>query len=380
MSYFDNNATTALGQNALFSYEVSLQEDWSNPSSPYRTGSRVRAKLEQAREELAEFFSLNKDQIIFTSGATEANNGIFANFSASAESDSSCLISPFEHPSVIDAARYWCKDKIVYLPTDGNGLVNLDKAGLILKKEKISLVSLMAANNETGVLQPWQKLAEICSANGVHFHCDATQWVGKLDASVLSKCGSFSASAHKFSGPKGIGWLASKDPIKMQLGGAQEFGLRGGTENYSAIASMLVAFKDSQKRITELGSRALWRDEFDKGILAAIPNVQILGSGNKRLWNTSMILLPEFENLRWVGKLDKLGFQVSTGSACSVGKKEGSGIVNHYGLTAGQGRRLIRVSSYFQQSQSDWENLLSAFCLAYKELRSDSVNSSVLSL
>ena len=380
MSYFDNNATTALGQNALFSYEISLQEDWSNPSSPYRTGSRVRAKLEQAREELAEFFSLNKDQIIFTSGATEANNGIFANFSASAESDSSCLISPFEHPSVIDAARYWCKDKIVYLPTDGNGLVNLDKAGLILKKEKISLVSLMAANNETGVLQPWQKLAEICSANGVHFHCDATQWVGKLDASVLSKCGSFSASAHKFSGPKGIGWLASKDPIKMQLGGAQEFGLRGGTENYPAIASMLVAFKDSQKRITELGSRALWRDEFDKGILATIPNVQILGSGNKRLWNTSMILLPEFENLRWVGKLDKLGFQVSTGSACSVGKKEGSGIVNHYGLTAGQGRRLIRVSSYFQQSQSDWENLLSAFCLAYKELRSDSVNSSVLSL
>jgi len=377
MSYFDNNATTALGQNALFSYEISLQEDWSNPSSPYRTGSRVRAKLEQAREELAEFFSLNKDQIIFTSGATEANNGIFANFSASAESDSSCLISPFEHPSVIDAARYWCKDKIVYLPTDGNGLVNLDKAGLILKKEKISLVSLMAANNETGVLQPWQELAEICSANGVHFHCDATQWVGKLDASVLSKCGSFSASAHKFSGPKGIGWLASKDPIKMQLGGAQEFGLRGGTENYPAIASMLVAFKDSQKRITELGSRALWRDEFDKGILATIPNVQILGSGNKRLWNTSMIL---FENLRWVGKLDKLGFQVSTGSACSVGKKEGSGIANHYGFTAGQGRRLIRVSSYFQQSQSDWENLLSAFCLAYKELRSDSVNSSVLSL
>ena len=380
MSYFDNNATTALGQNALFSYEVSLQEDWSNPSSPYRTGSRVRAKLEQAREELAEFFSLNKDQIIFTSGATEANNGIFANFSASAESDSSCLISPFEHPSVIDAARYWCKDKIVYLPTDGNGLVNLDKAGLILKKEKISLVSLMAANNETGVLQPWQELAEICSANGVHFHCDATQWVGKLDASVLSKCGSFSASAHKFSGPKGIGWLASKDPIKMQLGGAQEFGLRGGTENYPAIASMLVAFKDSQKRITELGSRALWRDEFDKGILATIPNVQILGSGNKRLWNTSMILLPEFENLRWVGKLDKLGFQVSTGSACSVGKKEGSGIANHYGFTAGQGRRLIRVSSYFQQSQSDWENLLSAFCLAYKELRSDAVNSLVLSL
>ena len=380
MSYFDNNATTALGHNALFSYEAALSKDWANPSSPYRTGSRVRAKIEQAREELAGFFSFNRDQIIFTSGATEANNAIFAHFSKGLGLKGSCLVSPFEHPSVIDSAKYWFDQKIIYMPTDGKGLVNLNETSSILEKEKISLVSLMAANNETGVLQPWQELAEVCLRNGVYFHCDATQWVGKLDTSGLSNCGSFSASAHKFCGPKGVGWLATKAPVKMQLGGAQEFGLRGGTENYPAIASMMAAFKDAQDRISEVNSRALWRDEFDKGIVAGIPNSQILGSGKKRLWNTSMVLLPDYENLRWVGKLDKLGFEVSTGSACSVGKEQGSGIANHYGLTSGQGRRLVRVSSYFEHSQSDWENLLSAFCLAYKELRSDSVSSSVLSL
>ena len=143
---------------------------------------------------------------------------------------------------------------------------------------------------------------------------------------------------------------------------------------------MMVALRDAQERIAEVNNRALWRDEFDKGILAGIPNSQILGSGKKRLWNTSMVLLPDYENLRWVGKLDKLGFEVSTGSACSVGKEQGSGIADHYGLTTGQGHRLVRVSSYFDHSQSDWRKLLSAFCIVYKELRSDSVSSSVLSL
>ena len=380
MLYFDNNATTALGHNALSSYEGSLLEDWSNPSSPYRAGSRVRAKLEQAREELAGLFSFKKDQIIFTSGATEANNAIFAHFSTGLKLKGSCLVSPFEHPSVIDSAKYWFDQKIIYMPTDGNGLVNLDKTCSIIETEKISLVSLMAANNETGVLQPWQELAEVCSSNGVYFHCDATQWVGKLDTSGLCTCDSFSASAHKFCGPKGIGWLATKAPVKMQLGGSQEFGLRGGTENYPAIVSMMVALRDAQERIAEVNNRALWRDEFDKGILAGIPNSQILGSGKKRLWNTSMVLLPDYENLRWIGKLDKLGFEVSTGSACSVGKEQGSGIAGHYGLTTGQGRRLVRVSSYFDHSQSDWRKLLSAFCIVYKELLSDSVSSSVLYL
>lgn len=379
MAYFDNNATTSISENALEVYRRALAEDWHNPSSPYRSSARIRARMELDREELAKDLGLKKEEIIFTSGATEANNGVFAHFATQANAGLCCLVSPFEHPSILEPARYWFKDKIRYLPIDQEGRVVLENIENLLSENNICFVSLMAANNETGVLQPWKELAEICFSKGVFFHCDATQWIGKLPSDDFDLCSSFSVSAHKFSGPKGAGWFASKEPISMQLGGEQEMSKRGGTENYPAITSMLTAWKEVRFQLNSPGNRTEWRDQFEKSLINLIPAVKILGLNSPRLWNTSMFVLPDFENLSWVGKLDKLGFSVSTGSACSTGKAGHSGIAQSMGLSTSEVRRLIRVSSYWEHGESDWVNLLSAFEQVSKELHQEGAYSSVIS-
>jgi cysteine desulfurase len=381
MAYFDNNATTPIGKKALECYIESSGTDWYNPSSPFRTASKVRAKLEILREEFASFFSLNPEQVIFTSGATESNNAVFANCSNIQGAQSVCLISPFEHPSITESAIRWFGENILYLPTDGGGKVLLDGVESILEQEKITLVSLIAANNETGILQPWYELSKLCSERGIFFHTDATQWIGKLDIEKLSSCTSFSGSGHKFFGPKGVGWLATTSPINLFCGGKQEFGYRGGTENYPAILSMFTAFKNVQTEISDAHKREIWRDDFEKWILSEIPGARILGVNSERLWNTSMIILPKFDNLRWVGKLDKLGFQVSTGSACSVGNhSDRKSIMKAYGLDNQEINRLVRISSYLNHSQSDWDNLKFAIHTVYEELQSDSIGSTIVSV
>jgi cysteine desulfurase len=380
MAYFDNNATTSLGLDALQAYQSALAEDWYNPSSPYRSSSRVRAKMEKIRNELAESFGLKKEDIIFTSGATEANNAVFAHSASVAKKGSSCLLSPFEHPSIFEPAKHWFKDQVYYLPIDKDGRVEIENIEKILEKDNISIVSLMAANNETGVLQPWKEMAQICATKGIHFHCDATQWIGKLNSNDFSLCSSFSASAHKFSGPKGVGWLACKEPIRLQLGGEQERSRRGGTENYPAIISMCTAWQNIQTVLSSNNERAEWRNRFEENMLNVIPGVKFLGLNNPRLWNTSMFVLPHFENLSWVGKLDKIGYSVSTGSACSTGKVEHSAMASSMSLSNSEVRRLIRVSSYLEQNESDWENLALAFEQANIELHEDASNSSVISI
>ena len=380
MVYFDNNATTPLGQSALASYTLALEQNWQNPSSPYRASIRAKALLEQARFSLADSLGIKKEEITFTSGATEANNAVFAHFGKTLNSSEKCLLSPFEHSSVIESAKYWFKGRVHFMQCDHSGMVDLDEVEQCLDQKDISLVSLMAANNESGILQPWRELAGICSQRGIHFHCDATQWIGKLPLRDISICSSFSASAHKFSGPKGVGWLASKYPIQMQIGGVQEGSLRGGTENLPGIISMLTAWEEIALNLSLLDDRYLWRDQFEIDLERIVPYVKILGGKVSRLWNTSLFIVPKYENLSWVGKLDKLGFSVSTGSACSTHTGTSSSIISAMGMSENESRRLIRVSSYFDQTESDWSNLAQAFGQAYEELGIEASNSSVISI
>ncbi len=380
MTYFDNNATTQPGKIPFQVYTAALEEDWSNPSSPYISASRVRAKIEKTRDELAGFFHLKSDDLIFTSGATESNNSVFANAATTSSKSSGCLISPIEHSSIVEPARYWFKDRVFNLPVDSDGRVLIDDLEQKIEENNISLVSIMAANNETGVLQPWKDAARICAQKGVFFHCDATQWIGKLDSTDFSCCTSFCASGHKFSGPKGVGWLACTRPFSLQLGGEQENGLRGGTENYPSIASMFSAFTESQKALSDFPARASWRDQFELNLFKFLPCTKVLGRNHPRLWNTSMLVMPKFENLSWIGKLDKMGFSVSTGSACSTGNGANSLVASSMNLSAGEIRRLIRVSSYLNETAEDWQNLNSAIEKAYTQLEKEASSSSVISL
>jgi cysteine desulfurase len=380
MAYFDNNATTRPSPEVQAAFDQALRESWVNPSSPCRSGGAVRARLNQARESIARSLEVDAGRVVFTSGATEANNAVFAHSARLLEPSDRALVSSIEHPSVLSPADYWFAERVQSVPVDPTGVIDFRHLSVLLDEaSEIRLVSLMAATNETGVLQPWREVAVLCRERGIHFHCDATQWIGKFPSSEFSACSSFSASAHKFGGPKGVGVLVSELAMPFIFGGSQENGRRSGTENYPAIKAMSVACELISRRLSDLPARSYWRDSFEECMLTDFPGLQILGKEVPRLWNTSMLLMPDHENLRYVGKLDKLGFEVSTGSACSIGKEEISSVPLAMGFSPEQTKRLVRVSSYTEHTESDWMSLATAFCDARDELDQDSVGSSVIS-
>lgn len=381
MAYFDNNATTRPNTEVQEAFEGALRESWSNPSSPYRSGAEVRVRLDQARENVARTLQVDIEQVAFTSGATEANNAVLAHAASFFDSSARVVVSSIEHPSVLEPADHWFSGHALTVPVEPTGVVDMNRLRALLEEvPEVRLVSLMAANNETGVLQPWGETASLCRERGIHFHCDATQWVGKFPSSGFSACSSFSASAHKFGGPKGVGILVSELANPFILGGNQENGRRSGTENYPAIEATSVACEVIRSHIPEFSKRSSWRDSFEERMLLDFPGLQILGKEVPRLWNTSMLLLPDYENLRYVGKLDKLGFEVSTGSACSIGKDESSSVSLAMGFSTEQSKRLIRVSSYAEETEDDWMGLATAFCDARDELDEESSGSSVITL
>ena len=381
MAYFDNNATTRPNTEVQQAFEGALRESWSNPSSPYRSGAEVRVRLDQARENVARTLQVGEGQVAFTSGATEANNAVLAHAASFFDSSARVVVSSIEHPSVLEPADHWFSGRALTVPVEPTGVVDMNRLRALLDEvPEVRLVSLMAANNETGVLQPWGETASLCRERGIHFHCDATQWVGKFPSSGFSVCSSFSASAHKFGGPKGVGILVSEQANPFILGGNQENGRRSGTENYPAIEATSVACEVIRSSISEFSDRSSWRDSFEERMHFDFPGLQILGKEVPRLWNTSMLLLPDYENLRYVGKLDKLGFEVSTGSACSIGKDESSSVSLAMGFSTEQSKRLIRVSSYAEETEDDWMSLATAFCDARDELDEESSGSSVISL
>ena len=379
MAYFDNNATTPPREVALRAHEVALREDWRNPSSPTIFAARVRAKLEKTREELAAFLGCAAGSLCFTSGATEANNAVFAQLARKATNDQRVLLSPMEHPSVREAANRHFPGRVKQLSVNGSGVVSSQEASQTLTDGSYVAVSVMAANNETGVLQPWSELASLCTERGVAYHCDATQWIGKLPIDGLPECDYLTASAHKFGGLRGIGFLKAPEDFSFIVGGEQESGRRAGTENYPGIASMLAALRESlendQARVLEKA-----RNAFEQKLLESFSGIRIVGAEVNRLWNTSSLLMPDFDNLRWVGKLEKLGHEISTGSACSSGIENESSVAVALGLTVVEARRIVRVSGSFDTLPGDWEDLAEAFLLAHQELSAGSGSLEVVSV
>src|ERR1041384_180065 len=203
--YFDHNATSPLSPTAREAWLAATEKHIGNPSSPHRLGSRAEVGLSTARQSAAAFLGCSEFDLVWTSGATEANNAVF--FHASRAGEGEAWISAIEHPSVIAAARHWFGDKVRTLKVTPDGVIDLDFLRDQLKKTRPIIVAVMAANNETGVLQPWRETLEICREFEVPFACDAAQWIGKMPSAGLGECDFVTACAHKFGGPLGIGLL-----------------------------------------------------------------------------------------------------------------------------------------------------------------------------
>jgi cysteine desulfurase len=369
--YFDHNATSPLCVAAREAWLAAAETVIGNPSSQHRVGKRAELALEGARERLAALVGCQAHEIVWTSGATEAVNTAIQHFAATREGEA--WISALEHPCVIEAARRWFPRRYRFLPALPTGVLDLQYLRDLLAKESPAFVAVMAANNETGVLQPWREVEALCTERGVTMLCDAAQWIGKLPAEGLGGGNALVGCAHKFGGPQGVGFLAATGPMcPLIVGGPQEDGRRAGTENVAGVLSMVAAL---ESRGGPLEERVAWRDEFIAKVLRAIPGARVLGMEQDRLWNTVSLLLPSPDcRVRWVVKLDKLGVAASTGSACASGKEKPSHVLAAMGLTPEEAGRVVRFSSGWETTAAEWEQLFGAVEQVYAAMAGESLS------
>jgi cysteine desulfurase len=376
MSYFDWNATAPLHPVAREAWLDASERFWANASTSYRLGAQAHLALEEARESVAGCLGVNPDQVVFTSGATEANNAIIRELAGRSPAGGRILISAVEHPSVVAAAQhFWGSGRVERVPVNGEGRIDLDWLAERLRKDRPELLSVMAVNNETGVIQPVAGILELCQSTGVPFHCDAVQWIGKepLQPAGLDwgSCAGVTLSAHKFGGPKGVGCLLlgrEMHGLKVQAGGAQEHGSRAGTENVPAILAMVAALEHRRANPVRDAARKA-HDAFESGLESLWgAEIHIHGMGAPRIWNTTLVALPAHRSSRWISRLDRHGFQVSSGSACSAGKEGPSPVLKAMGVDAETAGRTLRISGGWETQAGEWTALLEALGQVREEL------------
>ena len=359
--YFDCNATTPLHPAARAAWLETADRYWQNPSSLYREAGAARQQLEDCREQVADWLGCEATEIIFLSGATEANNAVIAH--AATSGIAGMALSAVEHPCVREPALHHFPDRCHEIPVTGEGVTSLTALEEILATHRPGLVAVMAANNESGVLQPWQEALALCRKHGALFHCDAAQWIGKKPAAGLGACDFVNGSAHKFGGPKGIGFLkvpATGRPFRSLRGGPQESRRRAGTENLPAIAAMVAAWEAQEASLT--AREADWleaRQGFEEKILTLLPGVEIIALHAQRLWNTVMLTVPAPGNVKWLTRLSALGFAVSTGSACSRGAGA-SDVLRAMGLPESNQGQVLRLSAGWDTTPDHWLALADA--------------------
>jgi len=364
--YFDHNATHPLLPTARQAWLEAVDRFPGNPSSPHRLGDRADRALNEARERLAGWLGCAPDEIVWTSGATESVNSALAHLASA--SDRFALVSAIEHPCVLEAARRYFPSRQRAIPVNAAGVIDLDCVEAQLASNEIECVVVMAANNETGVIQPWREVAEFCSDRGVSFVCDAAQWIGRMSMSGLGECDFVTGCAHKFGGPPGVGFLKHSGDLRpLIVGGPQEEGRRAGTQNVPGVLAMIAALTEIAP---QLPASEAERIAFENSLMSALPGARVLGAGLSRLWNTTSVIMPEQRDCRqrWVVKLDKLGFAVSTGSACASGKEETSHVLRAMGCSTEEAGRVLRFSAGWNTAPEEWQSLLDGVIIAGREL------------
>jgi cysteine desulfurase len=352
MIYLDYNATTPLCAPARAAMQPFLEQHYGNPSSVHAAGREARAGIDNARDQLAGLLGAKPHELIFTSGGTESNNlAILGLARAHQDRGRHLICASTEHHAVLHAFEHLEKKEsfdVTFLPVDGRGRIDPDELDRSIRADTI-LVSVMAANNETGVLQPMDALANICENHGVLLHSDMVQSFGKMETR-LAKSGLAAASfaAHKFHGPKGAGllYLRAGLPIAaVQFGGAHENQRRPGTENVPAIAGMAAAAAwVLRDRALEQERESALRDRLWNHIAASFPPATQNGDTTHRLANTLNVSFAGLSSETLLMALDLEGICASSGSACMVGSVVASHVLRAMGLPASQASSAVRFS------------------------------------
>ena len=378
MLYFDHNATAPLLPAARDAWLEAQERFPANPSSQHRPGQRAEVALEAAREFLGGHLACAPSSLVWTSGATEAANSIFAHLSKGSGGSGGSgggpevWISAIEHPCVAEAATRYFPKRVRELPVTRAGVLDLEILKDALAGGKPAALALMAANNETGVLQPWAEALALCRAQNVPLVCDATQWLGRLPAGCLGDCDYLFGSGHKCGAPVGVGFLKAPGGFRGLLeGGPQEEGRRAGTQNVAAVAALAGALRACEERFGEIAGRLEERAETERALLAALPGAEILGAGSPRLWNTISVVAPELSDCRqrWVVRLDAAGVAASSGSACASGKEKPSPVLAAMGVPAGVSDRVLRLSGGWETGPADWAEVVQRMSVVLERWR-----------
>lgn len=345
--YFDHNATTALDPRVLAAMLPFMQRQQGNPTSRHSYGRSARQAVEQARAQVAAAVGAHPTQVVFTSGGTEADNLAIQGIAA-AHAPAQIAVSAIEHPAVFRPAqalqgRGW---KLARIQVDAEGRTDLDSLRAILQ-QKTPVVSVMAANNETGVVQDIPAIAELARSHGACLHTDAVQALGKiaLDFGALG-VQAMSLSAHKIYGPQGAGALVLDKRVDIQpllYGGGQEKGLRSGTENIAAIVGFGMACELARSELAaHAATTTQLRDRLETGL--RLLGATVFGSASVRLSNTSFFAFPQIEGETLVVAMDRKGFAIASGSACSSDSTEPSHVLLAMGVDPEFARGAVRVS------------------------------------
>lgn len=360
--YVDNNATTRVAPEVFEAMVPYFSELYGNPSSMHFFGGQVERKMNEAREEVADFLGAEPSEIVFTSCGTESDNAAILGTFDSYPEKRHLVTTRVEHPAVGNVSTYLGRKgyRVTELPVDREGRLDLDELKESLS-EGTALVSVMYANNETGVIFPIEEIGEIVKSKGLSFHTDAVQAAGKIPLNMKkSTIDLLSISGHKLHAPKGIGVLYIRKGTKFSpflIGGHQEKGRRGGTENVPYIIGLGKACELAKHHLDEENTRIrALRDYLEKGILEKIPNTLVNGDRVNRLPNTVSVSFEYIEGESILLLLSDLGICASSGSACTSGSLEPSHVLRAMGVpfTAAHGSIRFSLSIYNTKEEMDY--------------------------
>jgi cysteine desulfurase len=348
--YLDNNATTRLAPEVFAAMAPFLTEFWGNPSSAYRFGKEIARHVETARAQVAALIGADPAEIVFTSGGTESSNAAIHSALALQPQRRHLVTTAVEHPATLRCCQQLQRQgcEVTYLPVDADGRLDLGALEQALRPDT-ALVSVMWANNETGVIFPVEAVAAVCRARGVLFHTDAVQAAGKVSLDARAAGPDYlSLSAHKIYAPKGVGLLYVRQGAPYHpfvVGGHQERDRRGGTENVAGLVGFGRAAELVRGSLATESARVRGlRDRLEEQILARIPQTRRSGAPEPRLPNTSNLAFEPVEAEALLLRLDQAGICASSGSACATGSAEPSHVLRAMGFSLIRARSCLRFS------------------------------------
>lgn len=374
--YLDNNATTALAPECVDAVLACLRDSYGNPSSKHAVGERAKAHVMQARASVAQLLNAAPAEIVFTASGTEANHLAIAGALAARPGKLHVVVSAVEHPSTLDLLAHLEATgvRVTRLPVDQDGMLDLAAFEQAITPDT-ALVSLMWANNETGVLFPIAEAAQIVRSRGVLFHTDAVQAAGKIPLDLAQvPVDLLSLAGHKFHAPKGVGALFVRKGLKLQpmLFGHQERGRRGGTENVPAIVGMGVACELAARELdAKAAAMAALRDRLETGVRLRIPCARINGGTALRASNTSSVRFGELAAEAILDKLDRAGICASSGAACTAGGSAPSHVLTAMGLSEAEALATVRFSLSRYTTETEIDHVIDVLAATLKRMTAE---------